>query len=39
MQGMHGLTGGMTGSSWIWTIIGLLLIILIVTVIAKLLQK
>lgn len=39
MQGVHGLTGGMTSSTWIWTIIGVLLIILIVTVIAKLLRK
>jgi hypothetical protein len=35
---MHGL-GGMAGSTWIWTIIGVLLIVLIVIVIAKLLRK
>lgn len=39
MQGMHGSFGGAMGSPWIWTTIGVLLIILIVIVIAKLLRK
>ena len=39
MQGMHGWFGAGMGSMWIWTIIGVLLIILIVVAIAKLLRK
>ncbi len=39
MQGMHGVFGGAMGSTWIWTTIGVLLIILIVIVIAKVLRK
>jgi len=35
MQGM----GGMMASMWIWTIVGILLVILLVVVIVKLLRK
>jgi hypothetical protein len=36
---MHGLTGGMMDSTWIWTVLGVLLIVLVIIVIVKLLRK
>jgi hypothetical protein len=39
MQGMHGMMGGMMANVWIWTIVGLLLIVLLVVAIVKLLRK
>ncbi len=35
----HSWGGGMMGSMWIWTIIGVLLIVLLIVAIVKLLQK
>ena len=37
MQHMWG--GGMMGGMWIWTIVGILLIVLLIVAIVKLLQK
>ena len=39
MQGMHDMMGGMMAHMWIWTSVGVLLVILLVTVIVKLLKK
>ena len=39
MQGMPDMMGGMMAHMWIWTIVGLLLVILLAVVIVKLLRK
>ena len=36
---MHGIIGGTMGSMWVWTIVGILLVVVLVIVIAKLLRK
>jgi len=36
---MHGMMGGMMASMWIWTIAGILIVILLIVVIVKLLRK
>ncbi len=36
---MDGMMGGMMASMWIWTIAGILVIVLLVVVIVKLLRK
>jgi len=39
MQGVQEMMGGMMAHMWIWTIVGVLLVILLVVVIVKLLRK
>ncbi len=36
---MQGMMGGMMANMWIWTIAGILIVILLTVVIVKLLQK
>jgi heme exporter protein D len=38
---MHGITDGMmgSGSMWVWTIVGILLVVVLVIVIERLLRK
>jgi len=36
---MQGMMGGMMASMWIWTIVGILVIVVLMIVIAKLLRK
>ena len=36
---MHGILDGTMGSMWVWTIVGILLVVVLVIVIARLLRK